>query len=282
MAAIWRRQWPISRCMAVLVLFVAATHSAAVPDERGCPDRTPTETCAATQDVVLVIDNSYSVAGRHNDISEWMRQFIGLYDLTKDDPRSPQIGVVTFNGCVGCSSSQSVEVIYPVSNDEAALLDAINTRQDPDPQMPMTCISCGINVAVQMLSAFGQADNMPLVLLLTDGEQTVLGGDEAAVYAAEQAKAQGVKLVSLSLGRALQDTMDRIASLPTETYSRKADTVEQLLDEVPLPGAPLSQRVGVPPPLRTLPPPSPAAPLSGDRPRQYLLHASRVRLLPPE
>ena len=259
----------------VLILFVAAAHSAAVPDEKGCPDNPPKETCSARQDVVLVVDNSYSVAGRHNDISEWMRQFVGLYDLTKDDPRSPQIGVVTFNGCVGCSSSQSVEVIYPVSNDEAALLDAINTRKDPDPEMPMTCISCAISVAVQMLSAFGQAENMPLVMLLTDGEQTVLGGDEAAVYAAEQAKAQGVNVVSLSLGRADQDTMDRIASLPTETYSRNADTVEQLLDEAPLPLSPSATSA-------TANARFPAPPLAGDRSRQYLLHPSRARMPPPE
>jgi len=259
----------------VLILFVAAAHSAAVPDEKGCPDNPPKETCSARQDVVLVVDNSYSVAGRHNDISEWMRQFVGLYDLTKDDPRSPQIGVVTFNGCVGCSSSQSVEVIYPVSNDEAALLDAINTRKDPDPEMPMTCISCAISVAVQMLSAFGQAENMPLIMLLTDGEQTVLGGDEAAVYAAEQAKAQGVNVVSLSLGRADQDTMDRIASLPTETYSRNADTVEQLLDEAPLPLSPSATSA-------TANARFPAPPLAGDRSRQYLLHPSRARMPPPE
>ena len=60
---------------------------------------------------------------------------------------------------------------------------------------------------------------MPLVVLLTDGEQTVLGGDEAAIAAAEEVKAAGIDVVALSLGEANQYTLDRIASSPTETYS---------------------------------------------------------------
>ena len=184
-------------------------------DGETCPDVDSQETCAATQDVVLVIDNSYSVADRHADISEWLTRFTEMYDLDMTNPLSPKIGLVTFSGCVECSAGVSARVEYPVTSDAAALRHAIANRSPPDEQMPMTCISCGIKVATDLLSAFSTAGSMPLVLVLTDGEQTVLGGDEAAVYAAGVAKAQGVDLVTLSLGRALADTMDRMASMPT-------------------------------------------------------------------
>ena len=51
-----------------------------------------------------------------------------------------------------------------------------------------------------LLSAFGRAEAMTLVLVLTDGEQTVWGGDNAAMAAAEDLKATGTSVVTLSLG----------------------------------------------------------------------------------
>ena len=73
---------------------------------------------------------------------------------------------------------------------------------------------------------------MPVVLLLTDGEQTVLGGDAAAVYEAERAKEDGVDIMALSLGAANQATMQQMASWPPETYAREAESPQALLDEI--------------------------------------------------
>ena len=87
----------------------------------------------------------------------------------------------------------------------------------------MTCISCALTKARSLIADFGRSGVMPLVVLLTDGEQTVRGGDEAAIAAAEDVKAAGIDVVALSLGEANQYTLDRIASSPTETYSHTAD-----------------------------------------------------------
>ena len=61
-------------------------------------------------------------------------------------------------------------------------------------------LSCGLSLAQNLLSAFGRAEAMTLVLVLTDGEQTVWGGDNAAMAAAEDLKATGTSVVTLSLG----------------------------------------------------------------------------------
>ena len=57
-----------------------------------------------------------------------------------------------------------------------------------------------LSLAQNLLSAFGRAEAMTLVLVLTDGEQTVWGGDNAAMAAAEDLKATGTSVVTLSLG----------------------------------------------------------------------------------
>ena len=86
--------------------------------------------------------------------------------------------------------------------------------------------------AAQPLSFSGSAEAMPLLLVLTDGEQTVLGGDEEAVYAATAVKSGGASLVALSLGVADAETMERMASAPSATYARRAETVDVLLAQV--------------------------------------------------
>ena len=76
--------------------------------------------------------------------------------------------------------------------------------------------------------------------------------------------------------------MDSIASLPTETYSRKADTVEQLLDEAPLPAARYRARgsLGAAAIAALRQPPLPSSLVAGDQLGQHLLHPSHLRLLP--
>ena len=152
------------------------------------------------------------------------------------------------------SAAESAQVLYPLSSDATALHAAINGRAPPSADMPMTCISCGIDTAAALLQFSGSAEAMPLLLVLTDGEQTVLGGDEEAVYAATAAKSGGASLVALSLGDSLQETMDRMASEPTAIYSRWAETVEVLLEQVLLLFTPPPSHLtpfNPPPPLHT-------------------------------
>ena len=129
-----------------------------------------------------------------------MRGVVSSFALRTSSPLGPRIGLVTFSGCVSCSQQASAETLYVPSADAAALLHAIDNRPDPNPDMPLTCISCGLSLAQNLLSAFGRAEAMTLVLVLTDGEQTVWGGDNAAMAAAEDLKATGTSVVTLSLG----------------------------------------------------------------------------------
>ena len=154
------------------------------------------------------------------------------FELNTESYYTPRIGLITFNSCDGCTDAESAKVLHPITADLNALRTAIDNREPPDPTMPMTCISCAVRLAKNMLSMFSRVDAMPVVLLLTDGEQTVLGGDAAAVYEAERAKEEGVDIMALSLGAANQATMQQMASRPPETYAREAESPQQLLDEI--------------------------------------------------
>ena len=196
-----------------------------------CADRRATETCAATQDVVLVVDNSGSVSDRFDGINEFLSRFVDRYELDANSVLSPRIGIVTFDSAFDSSKSDSARVLFPLTNNAAKLQWAISTRPGPHHNRVWTCISCGIDKSTELFSWFPRDEAMPLIIVLTDGEQSVHGGDEEAIYAADNIKADGVDVVTLSLGQANAYTMNTMASLPPATYSRKAETVDELLDE---------------------------------------------------
>ena len=154
--------------------------------------------CGATQDVILVVDNSYSLADRHSAITEFMLTFVNNFELDTTNTLTPRIGLVTFSGCDTCTEGQSAQALYPPTADAAILGTVITGRPPPQADMPMTCISCGLNVARSLLTAFAREESMPLVFVLTDGEQSILGGDEEAVWSAGQLKDEGVDIVALS------------------------------------------------------------------------------------
>ena len=156
--------------MRALVAVVAAAfaHAADVPGET-CSARPVAETCRATQDFILVVDNSYSVRQHASDITEFMLRFVDHFDFGLGSELSPRIGVVTFDGCAQCTQEQSARVLFPPSSNVAQLKHAIASRQPPQISMPMTCISCGLTDAMGLISAFSNAEAMPLILVLTDG-----------------------------------------------------------------------------------------------------------------
>ena len=215
-----------------LVLCAARVEAAAVAGEI-CGTLPATRNCSATQDVFLVIDNSYSVSGRHADITEFMKRFIDQYELTPGDPLSPRVGIITFASCVGCSEAQSAQVVYPMSDDKAVLKAAADSRDEPSSQMPMTCISCALNLANTLFfePSFYRADAQPIVFVLTDGEQSVLGGDEAAVRAADTLRGNGIDITTLQLGDGNAYTMGSMASRPPDTYAIAASTVDELISQ---------------------------------------------------
>ena len=66
-----------------------------------CTEQPATHTggCRATQNFVLVIDNSLSMASVRDDIDAFITRFVTeTIDMDASDPDSPLVGVVTFNG----------------------------------------------------------------------------------------------------------------------------------------------------------------------------------------
>ena len=168
------------------------------------------------------------------------QELVNRFDLDASDAESPAIGFVEFSGCALCTAAQSASVLYPLTSDPNKLATAIANRAPPSSQMPMTCISCGLDVARSLLSSMSRPGGMPLVLLLTDGEQSILGGDAEAEYASGQLKAQGVDLVALGLGETNVLAMESMASHPVPSYFRTAEDVNVLLNQArqPHPSAP--------------------------------------------
>ena len=152
----------IAKPLFALLAVVAST------DAEECGSIPEAGLCSATADILLLVDNSYSIADRalaysclctatrtptrhlvragHPDVTAFMSAFVHSFELSAS-ALSPKIGLVSFSGCVGCSQAASASTLYMPSFNAAALLHAIDNRPPPDPDMPMTCISCALNLA---------------------------------------------------------------------------------------------------------------------------------------
>ena len=128
----------------LLVAGIGATTS--IPGEV-CPSVPGSATCGATQDLILVIDNSYSVADRWEQITEFMNRIIDQFTLDPSDQLSAKIGIVTFSGCVGCSAGESAKVLYPLSSDATALHAAIDERVSGSRQPARQIFGGGLGVS---------------------------------------------------------------------------------------------------------------------------------------
>ena len=76
-------------------------------------------------------------------------------------------------------------VAGPPSDDAAALKAAILERPEPSELQPYTCISCGIETSYEMLSHpyYSRSEGIegkPLFVVVTDGDQTIFGTNQAA------------------------------------------------------------------------------------------------------
>ena len=111
-----------------------------------------------------------------------------------------------------------------LSGDEAtvtALLDSYPTSGN-------TCISCALRAGLQVLqSSSARADAHQVMLLLTDGKQTVVDPvnpspnfDTSVTYEANIVKAAGVTLFTVGFASADGDLLDEIASTPASAHLR--------------------------------------------------------------
>ena len=174
-----------------------------------------------------------------NTVLGFALDVVGQFEV---GPSLTRVGVVQFNG--------DAEVLLGLSADVSAIDSAITGG---GPSYGYTSISDGVTAGLGLLSS--ARSGVPVTMLvLTDGVQTVDGGDSAAIAAASTAKAQGVQLFAIGFGSADYQTLVSMASEPTSTHAYFGATIEDVRSHFAenglcgLAASPLS-----PPP----PPPSP-------------------------
>lgn len=210
-------------------------------DPETCRPPSPSTICTANRDYVLIVDNSASMIPVQDLMSEWMRLFVKSFKLDPDKSCSPRIGIVAFNGPpIGCTWRSTSSVCrqtrpYPLwveklvpepTADEGSLLTAIASRSRAG---EMTCISCALEVGTQMLVDAAREGSLPgMLILLTDGRQTAGGTDASAIYRANEAKAIGLMVASVSYGNVDQDVMvGRERAQSAERRARARSTAQR-------------------------------------------------------
>ena len=95
----WLRSFPILQLLAVAHAFAADV----------CTPERADYKCRATQNYVLVIDNSLSMAAVRDGMDTFLERFVNdTMGLDAGDPLSPKVGIVTFNGGRGWSVQESL------------------------------------------------------------------------------------------------------------------------------------------------------------------------------
>ncbi|HSB10515.1 MAG TPA: VWA domain-containing protein [Blastocatellia bacterium] len=153
----------------------------------------------AAVDVLVVIDRSGSMAGqRITDAKAAAKGFVDSMSLATD-----QAGVASF--------SDTGTLDHQLSHNAASIkssIDAIVTGGG-------TNIGGGITAAQnELTSPRHQSGSLPIIVLLTDGANTV--GDPIA--AANAAKAGGTRIIAIGLGEANNPQMLSVVSSPNDYY----------------------------------------------------------------
>lgn len=220
-----------------------------------CPDPLPhiNEKCTARQDYIVVADNSDSIGDSYYKMTTFMTELVDLLDLSPGS--DTRMALITFNGPpIGqghnwlYDEDDAVQILSGFTTDRDALINAIAHRPDHE---GMTCISCGIDVAARMIQESDRLGiNQPVVILVTDGEQTVGGTSQRAVDAANSLKAafdvQVIGVMAADGHAGNRPAMQQMVTAPSSIY---------LLVRTCAPRS----RAPRPPPRRPSSPPAPLA-----------------------
>lgn len=147
----------------------------------------------------LVIDHSGSMSGTPlAEARDAASAFADMMDLGQDS-----VTVVTF--------SDHAQLVIGFSDNRREIIRSIQRIGGGGG----TDIAAGISLATQQ---FGlnppPADALPVLILLSDGQSD----PGAAIAAADQAKVQGIRVVTIALGDADRATLSQIASSPADFY----------------------------------------------------------------
>ena len=141
-----------------LLLLPAAILGVAVENELCPADRAETKICSARQDIVVVVDRSYSIRPYFEEYKRFLKDFfdrIGLDDGTDDGPR---VSLVSFAGREikdsewnNAAGHALDTTIMELSGSRQAVRAEIDNLPEPAESCTetggCTCISCGAEVA---------------------------------------------------------------------------------------------------------------------------------------
>jgi len=191
-------------------------HMASLPDDaKGrpvaqCVGLTGTQACTAKIDVVLALDESYSMKYSMERFKGVATQIIDEFAL---GPGGVRMAVVGFDTDAILHESWSYHA-YEIK----AGIDKLQHGG-------ATSISSSIEMAVDEFST-SRAGAGKVIILISDGEQTTAGGPPAAVAAANQAKASGIVIYAWGFGHVTEETLKKIASDPNQALFKP--TVNEL------------------------------------------------------
>jgi len=152
-------------------------------------------------DVVLVLDRSGSMSGQaFEDLKAAAKTLVDRLDLSTD-----QVGVVSFS-----SQATLDQPLTRAAGAVRAAIDAMTATGD-------TNIAEAIRTAqAELTSPRRVAGNVPVMILMSDGQPTT-GGDPSA--AAADAKAAGTRVFTIGLGSGVDpDLMRALASAPGDYF----------------------------------------------------------------
>jgi len=224
------------------------------PQPPPSPPRPPTvpPPCLGKVDVTLVIDNSGSVGAQRPDVLNFMRAVVSHFEMGTD---AAQLAYVEFE--------DTAYVVQDLTPDLAVITDAIDTAL---PVGAGTFLSGGLEKGLEVATGSNARTGvLPVMILLSDGAQTVGGDDNTAIAAAQTVKDAGVRLIAVGFGGVNLVTLNAMASSseggsPFVLYASTADDLFKLLASGQFDVCKIATDMprGPPPtPPPPLPPPSP-------------------------
>lgn len=203
-------------------------------------------------DIVLVLDESGSVS--QSQFIEMIDFAEALVDSIDFDNTSTQMSIILFSGIssplnAGNDFGKQSRTLVPLTNDKPTLINALATVTT---QTGFTCIGCGLERASEEFENNGLAENIPITIVLTDGQNNRPANnstpeDEAKVFLDEQIqRLSDLNSLNVVIGvgnNVDQTELESIAGDPNRVFtitefSDLTTLLDQILEDVVVNDAP--------------------------------------------